>query len=171
MNAAAATVSLSGSLPGSSSSTSSFVNLMGLTMTNATTDPWPSSYTGIATADSDADTKPGVTGNLKTGGSYVRTPVDAGASARADKLYVSMRVSASLSGSLTSCTQQNGTANVSRFDYHLVGCHVAGGGDCNAAQVSFVDGTRVAFTPGSTSFTAKKLSGPLTCAAVRAAIP
>ena len=69
------TVTVTGTLanvqPGAQFTTPGFATLLGLTMTNPATDPWPATYQGVNEIDQDQDMKPGVTSPMKSGGPYV----------------------------------------------------------------------------------------------------
>jgi hypothetical protein len=60
----------------------------------------------------------------------------------ADKTYTVTRYRLSMSITRASCTAGLGTATVTEFDNHIVGCHVHGGSDCNSSEVSFADTDR-----------------------------
>jgi prepilin-type processing-associated H-X9-DG protein len=123
--------------------------------------------------DADGDTKPGFTAVPRSGGGYVAPPTGLGifgSAPTADKLYLVWRTVVSLAGNFTSCEEQSGTANVTFFDSHVVGCHVAAG-DCAAAQTDFVDQSRTLYKPGSATFVAKKVPDGASCADVRMALP
>jgi hypothetical protein len=57
------------------------------------------------------------------------------------------------------------------FDNHVVGCHIAGGSNCQPADVSFVDQNRTIYEVTSATAQSKILPDNSTCAAVRAALP
>lgn len=94
---------------------------------------------------------------------------------------------------MTSCTAGTGTAKITLFDNHVVGCHANAtstdgdlsftgpAGACDSSQVNFVDGSRTIYgtsqstsTPISPSnpvtgtVTVQQLSAGATCAQVRA---
>jgi hypothetical protein len=156
--------------PGSTLMTAPTIALVGLTMP----DPqaaWPSSYTMITAVDVDGDGSPGLTGAPKVGPGYVQTPVSTpilGIGAKADKLFLASRTGLALTGTLTSCTEQSGTAVISFFDSHVVGCHVSGGDACTPAQIDFVDSNRTKYKMMSGTFTSKIVADATTCADARA---
>jgi hypothetical protein len=164
------TGTLEGWNPGSTLTTAPTIALIGLTMP----DPqaaWPASYTMVTSVDTDMDGNPGITGIPKTGAGYVQTPVATpilGIGARADKLYLASRTGVALNGKMTSCTEQSGSAAISFFDSHVLGCHVSGGTECTAAQVDFVDTNQTKYTMMSGTFTSKILPDTATCADARA---
>jgi hypothetical protein len=149
------------------------IALVGLTMADPSA-AWPMSYTGIMARDDDSDGNPGFTAVPKQGGGYVAPPTALGllgSAPSADKIYLASRTVVGLSGKLDSCTTQSGTANVTAFDSHVVGCHVMGGAACTAAQTDFVDQSRTAYMVVSGVFTSKQVADGATCADVRAALP
>jgi hypothetical protein len=164
---------LAGFNPGSALSIDGTVALIGLNMADPMA-PWPASYTGIQAVDADGDGKPGFTAIPKSGMGFVPPPTGLGlfgSAPSADQLYLASRTVVSLEGMLTSCTDVSGTARVTAFDSHVVGCHVRGGGDCTAAQVDFVDQGRTIYAVTGATFTAKQVPDNATCADVRAALP
>ena len=147
--------------------------LIGLTMPDPATDPWPSSASAVAQVDMDRDGKRGVTATAKTGGAYRGLPVALSlAPARADALYMVLRSSIGVTAaSIGSCSEASGTASVSRLDSHVVGCHVQGGGDCTASESNLVDANRPVYAVGSATFKAVRVDTSATCKDVRAALP
>jgi hypothetical protein len=146
--------------------------LLGLQMTNPVTDPWPASAADVQAVDMDRDKMPGVTALVKTGAAYRDLPVAAALTpARADALYMALRSVASLTSPLANCVRASGGASVTALDSHVLGCHLAAGGECSASQAAFADANRTVFTVTSANFQAAKLTGPATCPAVRAAVP
>jgi len=150
------------------------VALVGLTMP----DPmaaWPASYTGItAKVDADGDGKDGFTAVPRMGTGFVNPPIGIGQQDTADKLYLVSRNVIGLDGTVTACETISGTAHVTFFDNHVVGCHTTGGTDCTTTangQTSFVDSNRTIYTVTSATFTAKRVPDTATCADVRAALP
>jgi hypothetical protein len=91
---------------------------------------------------------------------------------------MTLRSVVSLSGSLTSCTEVQGTATVSHLDNHVIGCHIygqpqtdAGANHCTADQATFVDGNSPALVASSATFDSVLLGDAPTCPDVRAALP
>ena len=137
------------------------------------TDPnasWPFSHTAITSVDVDGDGAPGLTALPKSASGYVNPPVSI-TGARADRLYVANRTQIDLKGTFTSCTEHSGEAKAKYFDNHVVGCHVAGGGDCTANQVKFEDDNRTAYTIAGGSYVAKIVADNASCSDVRNALP
>jgi hypothetical protein len=175
--------SFSGTSPGSTYNTAAAAVLLGLTLTNPTTAPWPATIT--TEVDMDQDGKPGVTANTLQGNGYTYPPVDLFKTNRADELYLAIRQVTQLSATATDCNDLTGTVSIPTIsdssngtskpaiDSHVIGCRIAGTTtDCNATQASFVDNTQPVFAPsGGSSFTSVRMPSGSTCAAVRQALP
>ena len=173
--------SIVGSGPGASYSSTPGAVLIGLTLPNPTTDPWPSSVTTVV--DSDQDGEPGVTALATQGSGYADVIVDT-VGDRADKLYVAMRQITSVTAKAVDCDTFTGTVNIPQItdttgtakyaiDSHVLGCRLDGdAGDCYSVQGSFVDATQPVFSPsGNTSFTSLRVVSGATCATVRQQLP
>jgi hypothetical protein len=180
-----ATGSVGGWDLGASITINQVLALVGLSLP-AGTDPlgfaWPASSwsfpSGTTFPDHDGDMNPGITASPLSGGGYVLPPTAVGligSAPAADEVYIASRTTIALSGQWTSCTDQSGTATVSQFDNHVVGCHIKGGSTCttNAAntQADFLDQNRTVYTPGAATFVGKTLPDTATCADVIAALP
>jgi hypothetical protein len=167
-----ATVALGGTSPGSTYSVPAVAFLVGLSMTNPTTDAWPSTPEMVTQVDMDEDTKPGVTAPYKSGAPYDFVPVNLSKSARSDEAYLASRLAASFSGTISAgCTSISGTATVTHFDTHIVGCELSGGaGDCAQADSDFTDSNKPAYAAGSATLSLVKIPDAGTCADVRAAL-
>jgi hypothetical protein len=149
------------------------VALVGVKMANPM-GPWPTAAAinmAMDAVDADGDMKPGFTATSRNDSPYTNPPTATLGGAKADKLYLATRTVIALHGKLTSCEDISGTANVTMFDNHVVGCHVLNAMDCNASQSDFVDSSRTIYTPTGATFTAKKIPDGSNCAAVRAALP
>src|SRR4051794_27941455 len=86
--------------------TYSYTALIGFTMADPTTAPWPSSYTGITmTNDPDGDTKPGLTAVPRSGGGYTLPPTSILQTSRADQLYIVVRQVTAAMLTRTACDQ------------------------------------------------------------------
>lgn len=146
--------------------------LVGLTMDNPT-GTWPS-VGNIMGVDHDGDGKLGLTAIPKTNDGYSAIPVELSLNPkRADKIYLAIRNAMTLTTSYEGCTPDTvtGTANVTKFDNHVIGCHVQGGGECTTKQRNFVDENTTVYKIGSATFTSVKIDENATCADVRAALP
>lgn len=171
--------------------------LLGLTMANPTTDPWPSTITPAALVDMDQDGNPGVTVGVAEGPlamptitassySYVPTAVPPPLLPvpRASSLYVAIRQITVTTGRVADCNTITGTVSIPviaskpAIDSHVVGCALTDGGPCSttgaSSQASFVDNSQPIFTPaanGNTTFKSIRMPTGATCADVRAALP
>lgn len=165
------TGTVAGALPGGTVTLSGLSMLVGLTMANPLTDGWPA-VGAVMQADHDNNGKPAVSANYKTGGAYRNPPLNMTLSARSDIAYIAARLAFTSSANVTSCDALNGSATVSAFDTHIVGCRVAGGTtDCSTAQRDFIDGSRPSYGAGSAVMRLERVADNATCAAVRSALP
>ncbi len=137
---------------------------------------WPASESDIMASDltdDDMDGHPGITATPASGGGFV-LPATAALMTPptfADKLYLTLRTSLSLYGTSSSCTDISGTVGVQTINNHVVGCELAGGGDCSQPQWDFIDSNSTVYIgPGVTipasampaSYTPQKISGTFT---------
>ena len=133
--------------------------------------PWPDQGAQIDPTDimdSDDDGHPGITGLPLADGGFTLPRVDVASDAvQADQLYLVLRTGVSLSGTLTSCSEQTGIATVALLDSHVIGCRrVDTMMDCMPADWRFVDLNTPILRVMSGTFDAKVLStsgGPATC--------
>ncbi len=179
---------LSGLTAGATYSTTTTAALLGLSMTNPTTDAWPATIT--TEVDMEHDGKPGVTADTATGSPYSNIPTALppifGQPPRANKLYVAIRQVTIVTATVTDCDHMSGTVSIpviqskAAIDSHVLGCALADGGDCTTttalptqtSQAAFVDNTQPVFTPSGTSDVhSVRLPAGATCADVRAALP
>jgi hypothetical protein len=167
-----ATATLSDSSPGASFTLPSTALLTGTTLADPIGGDWPDAASGLTPVDTDADGKPGVTAMYRDDGSY--TLPRAGPtilSPRADLRYGASRLVFALSGTVTSCAESSGSANVTFVNDRVFGCRRAlTSQDCDSSQSNFLDGNVVDYTPGSATYTLLKLADGATCANVRAAL-
>jgi prepilin-type processing-associated H-X9-DG protein len=151
----------------------SFNDQLGVTLA----DPegaWPAAAADVTPADVDADTKPGYTATPRGGGGYVLPPTTiglGGSAPAADKLYLVSRQVITIDGTRTACDAHSGSATVSFFDNHVVGCHVQGGDDCTPTQSDFVDQNRTKYVASGATYSAKTVTDGASCSAVRQAVP
>jgi hypothetical protein len=150
------------------------IALLGLTMADPMAT-WPSKGSDITTTvDADNDTKAGVTANSADGNGYAPPPTALSLSPNfADKIYLAIRNAMTLSSPETDCTKTSysGTADVTAFDNHVVGCHVKGGGECSASEADFVDSNRTIYTVTAATFDTVVIPDGSTCADARNALP
>jgi hypothetical protein len=166
--------------------------LLGLSLPDPTTDPWPATIT--TELDQDQDGFPGVTIAVAQGPlamptttasdySYIPTGVPAPLMPLnlASSLYVAIRQITVASGTVQDCNTITGTVNIptidskAAIDSHILGCGLVDGGQCttgSSSEASFVDNTQPVFTPsGTTTFQTIRIATGATCADVRAAFP
>jgi hypothetical protein len=164
--------------------------LLGLTMQNPTTDPWPATVT--TWVDQDQDGFPGVTVAVAQGPlatptatattySYIPTDVPAPFMpvALASSLYLAIRQITVASGTVEDCNTITGTVSIptiaskAAIDSHILGCGLLDGGACTtgaSSEASFVDNSQPVFTPsGTTTFQSIRVHDGATCADVRSA--
>ncbi len=145
------------------------------------------SFTAGQVVDDDGDGFPGITANPLSNSNYSLPPTSITAfqvPPLADKVYIVSRNQLALSGMrMSSCTGGSGTASITLFDNHVVGCHSTAGagqpaGPCTSAQVSFLDQNRTIYGPDAThvasmstpisgTVTVEQLPSSATCAMVR----
>jgi hypothetical protein len=178
---------VSRSSTGATFTASASAALLGLTMANPTTDPWPATVT--TATDPDGDGTPGVTVDVAQGplpptddgGVYASIPVAIPAPFQpivvAQRLHLAIRQVTEVRGTVVDCDHVSGTASIPQIagayaiNSHVVGCDVLDGGACMDTQASFVDNTQPVFTPsGATSFTSMRLPPGTTCATVRSTL-
>jgi hypothetical protein len=153
-----------------------YTALVGFTFPNAATAPWPASYTGITMpTDVDGDMAPGLTAVPRNSDGYVLPPTSAlgalGIGSRADKVSLVIRNVATMNVTRSSCDAAAGSAMFTHFDYHVIGCHVSGGGACSAAEVKFIDDNRTMYSVTAATAKTKVVANGATCADVRTALP
>lgn len=172
----AATVTLGGSSPGASFTMPRSAVQMGIDMADPINGSWPSAASGIPSSirvDHDRDGKAGVTAVYSNTGGRVhpRTSTAFFGFNRADNPYVASRVSFSLSGSMTSCTQGSGTANFAFVDTRIFGCSLSGSNtDCTSTEANFLDSNCLNYTLGSATYTLLKVADGASCSTIRSAL-
>jgi hypothetical protein len=151
----------------------SYVSILGATLA----DPmaaWPAEGADITAVDLEGDGSDGYTATPRNGGGFVLPPTAvglAGSAPSADKVYLVSRQAMTLKGKRTACDAHSGTATVTAFDNHVVGCHIEGGAECSANQADFVDQNRMRYMVTSAVYEAKVVPDDASCADVRAALP
>lgn len=151
----------------------SYVSLLGVTMD----DPmgaWPESGADLEVFDLEEDGPNGYTAKPRSGDGYVLPPTAVGvvgSAPSADEVYLVSRQAMTLTGKRTSCDAHSGTAMVTAFDNHVVGCHIKDGNVCNATQADFVDQNRMRYMVTSATYEAKVVPDDASCGDVRAALP
>jgi hypothetical protein len=140
-------------------------------------------FAGSDITDDDGDGKPGITANPLNNTMYSLPPTTVtlfSVPPLADEVYIVTRNQLALSGMrMNSCTEGSGSATVSLFDNHVVGCHVSSpAAECTSAQVSFLDQNRTIYGPNANNVasssapitgtvTIRQMSSTATCAEVR----
>ena len=171
---------------------------------NVDTTAWPpyctnnctpsGSFNIAALLDDDGDGNPGITAYPLTNPGYTLPPTSSIFAEVADEVYIVLRIEIAISGKSTDCVngKGTGTATVTLFDNHVVGCHATNPtgqnfgppGPCTSAQVSFLDQDRTIYgydqAPGAsitkaTAVTTSdvsvlRLPATSTCADVRSAL-
>lgn len=170
------TGSFTGFRVGAALSMDPIASTVGLTMIDPLNDAWPGQASQITAVDHDGDGYPGIRAIPRTDPPFAAPPLDLGAvldpsGAHADEVYLATRTVVQLTGTRASCASAAGTAQVSAFDSHVVGCHVQGGGACTQAQSDFLDASLPLFEVESATFEMVQVPSTATCAAVRAALP
>jgi hypothetical protein len=160
----------SGFAVGSTIAMDPIASIVGLTMGDPMHDPWPAQASQVTTTDDDGDGQPGIKSIPRTDPPFSAPPVDLDGH-RADEIDLTTRTVLGLTGTRDSCTTAKGSAQVSRVDSHIVGCHVRGNGRCTAAQSDFIDVSQPQFTIKSATFQMADVRAAATCAEVRTALP
>ena len=157
--------------PGDPITLSTTAMVLGATLADPLNGAWPAAGS-IVSEDVDGDGRPGITLPHLNGNGYVYLPVAIGGATRAEAGYYASRVVLAASGSVVSCSETAGQAQVTRFDSHVLGCREEGGGQCSSAEATLLDDNRPVHTPGLSTYRAVKLAeGDVSCAAVRSALP
>ena len=156
--------------PNDALNVSPWVSLFGLTSASgygSDATAWPAacatgtctpagSFTAASLQDDDNDSFAGITVLPSTATGYTLPATSTVFSQLADRLYIVFRTEVALTETRVSCTASSGTATVSLFDSHVVGCHVTAGsssaaGPCSSDQVQFLDDTRTVYGFDSSS--------------------
>jgi hypothetical protein len=133
---------------------------------------WPASWQGLELVDADDSGQPGMTSYPNDADGYAMPPLDIFPDgAKADALYLATRSVFELQGTRDTCTSASGNVIVHAFDNHVVGCRIAGGGECDANQVDFVDSNRTIYEITSASYEMAQVAEGASCAEVRAELP
>ena len=145
--------------------------LVGFTMDNAATAPWPTSNTGITmTNDAEGDNHPGLTSIPRSGTGYTLPPTSILQTSRADQLYIVTRQVTSVTLTRTACDETSGSATFTHLDNHVIGCHIMGGSDCTTEQ-NFIDQNRAIYDITGATAKTKIVDANATCDDVRVALP
>jgi len=141
------------------------------------------SFASGDTSDDDGDSKPGFTANPVSNSSYTLPPTTVmlfSIPPLADEVYLASRNEIAVNTvRKTDCTHASGTAKITLFDNHVIGCHVAGKSTCDSGAVSFLDQNRTLYGPDENNRASasmpimgtaviQQLPASATCADVRA---
>lgn len=151
----------------------SYVSQIGVTLSDPN-DEWPASGADLEVFDVEMDGSDGYSAVPREGDGYVLPPTAigiVGSAPAADRVYLASRQAMTLTGTRTTCDAHSGTAQIARFDNHVVGCHIAGGEECTENQADFVDQNRMRYAVSSGTYEAKVVPDDAPCADVRAALP
>jgi hypothetical protein len=134
--------------------------------------------------DDDMDMNQGITATPSSMSPYVLPPTALIGGNSADKVYIVLRQELQLTGMRSMDGKTNtGTAVLTLFDNHVVGCHTTVPANCSSDEASFVDQNRTKYTaqgqtnpisssmPVMGTFTSQQISNGATCADVRMAVP
>jgi hypothetical protein len=162
--------------------------LLGVTMANPTTDPWPTTVMAVNENDQDQDNHPGVTVAVATGPlampttfassySYIPTgvPLPLQPADLASSLYLAIRQVTVATGAPVDCNTITGTVSIPTasdskpaINSHILGCGLVDGGACTASEGAFVDNSEPIFTPtGTTTFETIRVANDAGCGDVR----
>jgi hypothetical protein len=170
------TITLGSSSPGATFALPLSATQMGVNMADPINGSWPSLASGIAAGirvDMDGDSHPGVSAVYSNAGSldYPRTSTSFSAT-RSDQPYVASRVSFSLNGTVTSCTQSSGSGTFTHIDTRIFGCRRDTGAQCSASDANFLDQNCLNYNmPSTATYTLVKVANGASCATIRAALP
>lgn len=152
--------------PGDSAALSDTAVVLGTTLNDPFNDPWPD-VSRVVSDDMDGDGKPGVTYDHVDDENHDYMRVDTLGLARSDRGYYASRVVFSTQGTVVSCDEMAGQAEVSRFDTHVIGCHLVSGGDCSTAQRDNLDSYRPMTKIDDATYRAVKVGDQATCQMAR----
>jgi len=131
-------------------------------------------FVAADTSDDDMDSHPGFTANPLSNSMYTYPPTTITAFSvppLADEVYLASRNEIAVSTTRkTDCTHASGTAKITRFDNHVVGCHIKSpAGACDSGAVSFLDQNRTLYGPDAN--TRASTSSPIMGTAVIQQLP
>ena len=178
-NASLPTVTIAGHLtglaPGASFSSDAAAAILGATMANPATDPWPANGAQLTSFDTDNDTKVGVSVETNKSAGYKNPPLDAFLSARAQKVYTAFRQVLTTQGTISTCNRVDGSGTIAvinnkpAIDQHVLGCQRENGTDCSASEFKLLDSAAPVYKPsGDAVVTMVRVPAEATCADIRA---
>lgn len=167
-------------------STEAVATLTGVSLPSPATDAWPSPLSPSALRDDEGDGNPGVTVvpvDPATDSRYNFPPVGFpplfGVDyPRAKLIFIASRSVVKLHGTVKSCDELNGAADIvvlggtPSINSTVVGCVKTTGETCTADEAGFLDQNRPQFTPtGPGTLVSVRMPDSATCADVRARFP
>ncbi len=175
----AVTSTLSSKEEGATYSSGVGVVLLGSSLPDPAADRWPTNPAAMTQIDMDNDTMPGITVDSASGEGFSHPPVNAFRTARADRIYSTLRqVMESSTGIVKSCNRVEGSGKIAviggkpAIDSHVLGCRREDGADCTAAEWKLLDGAAPVYAPtGDAKIVMVKLDparANATCADIRA---
>jgi len=146
---------------------------MGATMTDPLNDPWPSSAAGLEDFDMDEDGNPGVSAVYANSGGDIYPPLGFSPfHLHASTTFAATRATYALSGTLTSCTQSAGSADVTNINLRIFGCvRVEDSEVCEATEADALDINVPVYDVSAATYTLVRIDDSGTCADVRNALP
>jgi hypothetical protein len=170
----AGTVSAAG--PGASFTSPASAALVGASLANPTTDPWPSNGASLTAVDADGDGNPGISTVPTTGTGFVDPPLNPARSVRAGKVFAAFRQVLTATGTVTTCDRIDGKGKIATInnkpaiDQHVLGCQHEDGAACSASEFKLLDGAAPVYAPtDDATITMVKIADNASCADVRAA--
>jgi hypothetical protein len=133
---------------------------------------WPPRE-AIVPADHDGDGKPGLTVIPRPDPPFGLPPGDLLMTTQIDTMYTASRMGFRLTGTSAGCSAPaQGGLEPLAFNYTVVGCHLAGRGDCGERELNLVENQSPVFTPKSGGqWRSVPIAESASCAEVRAALP
>jgi hypothetical protein len=166
---------LSAAGPGATFTAQPAAAIIGATMTNPGTDPWPANSAQLTSADQDNDGNVGVSVDTATGGDYKDPPLDALKSNRAKKVYTAFRQVLTTQGTISTCNRVDGSGTVAvinnkpAIDQHVLGCLRETGVACAASDFKLLDSAAPVYKPtGDAVVTMVRVPANTTCTDIRA---
>lgn len=149
--------------------------IIGATMANPVTDPWPANSALLTPVDVDGDSKLGVSVDTNKSAGYKNPPLDAFLSARANRVYTAFRQVITTKGVIKTCDRVEGSgtvaviANKPAIDQRVLGCRRENGTDCSASEYKLLDSAAPVYKPtGDAVVTMVRIAPETTCADIRA---
>jgi hypothetical protein len=165
------TGTLTGTAVGATFSAPPSAAIIGATMANPVTDPWPANGAALTAVDSDGDGKPGVAADAASDAGQKNPPVTPTRTVRANRVYAAFRQVLTAKGTVKSCNRTEGTADVTQINSHVLGCRREDGTDCDPSQFKLLDSAAPVYMPtGPATITMVKLpdGAPSTCKDIKA---